>query len=247
MAMTVLQPASQQEVTFADLYGFFKRFVERDTRRLTLLDFGCGRQGYVNLYREHFGRCMALDITDFSHRYTDGVEFMLSDGREIPLPDRSVDVVVAHSVLEHVEDVGHSIGEINRVLKEGGFAYLTVSPLYFSPAGGHQKVGGPGTRRLSDWEHLDPGNGEYYIGTDRAMARNNRGHPLNKLTSAELLGKVGEQPWEILTYRIKAQHDKRLPDFLCKSSLSRVDLYLREFRLIVRKDFSLVGDEIVMA
>src|ERR1700694_3051175 len=102
--MKAAQLDGQHGVFFADLYEVFRRFVERDTRRLTLLDFGSGRNGYVNLYLEHFGRVIALDIVDYPADYTDGIQFLLSDGRKIPLPDRSVDVIVAHSVLEHVED-----------------------------------------------------------------------------------------------------------------------------------------------
>ena len=85
------------------------------------------------------------------------------------------------------------------------------------------------------------------MGTDESLTHNMRGRPLNKLTSAKLLANVGAQPWEILRYRIKAQRDKQLPAFLREGDLSRVDLYVQEFRLVVRKDFSIVDDEIVMA
>jgi SAM-dependent methyltransferase len=237
-------PAARQRVYFDDLYGFFKRFVEHDTSRLTLLDFGCGTRGYVKLYNEHFGRCLALDIIDYPRRYSrEGIEFVLSDGLTIPLADRSVDVVVSHSTLEHVEDLGRTIGELNRILVEGGYVYLTVSPLYFSPSGGHLSTA---TGLLGGWVHLDP-ESRHYVGVDDAPAQNDAGHPLNKLTSARFLAEVGKQPWEIMTYVIKPQIDRPLPDFLRAGGVSRLDLYLREFRFIARKVFSVVDDEIVMA
>jgi SAM-dependent methyltransferase len=230
---------------FADLYGFFKRFVAHDTSRMTLLDFGCGHTGYISLYSEHFGRSLGLDVVDYAAKYDEGIEFVLSNGRDIPLPDRSVDVVVSHSTLEHVEDVEFTIGEMNRVLVDGGHAYLTVSPLYFSAGGGHLRVGHDG-QRLSDWEHLDP-DSPHYLGVDGAPVRINRRDWLNKLTTEGFLAAVGKQPWDIVTYRIKAQRDKPLPPFLRTSNLSRVDLHTKEFRLIARKSFSVVDDEIVDA
>jgi SAM-dependent methyltransferase len=230
---------------FADLHGFFRRFVEHDTSRSTLLDFGCGHTGYISLYSEHFGRSVGLDVVDYAARYDEGIEFLLSNGRDIPLPDRSVDVVVSHSTLEHVEDVEFTIGEINRVLVDGGHAYLTVSPLYFSPGGGHLRVEDD-ARRLSDWEHLDP-DSPHYLGVDGAAVRINRRDWLNKLTTSGLLAAVGKQPWDIVTYRIKAARDKPLPPFLRTSNLSRVDLYTKEFRLIARKGFSIVDDGILDA
>jgi SAM-dependent methyltransferase len=245
------EEASPLEAHFADLYGFFTSVVDHDTRHLTLLDFGCGRTGYVSLYREHFGRSLGLDVVDYARNYDANIEFILSNGRDIPLPDRSVDVVVSHSTLEHVEDVELTVGELNRVLVEGGYAYLTVAPLYFSQGGGHLRAA-PGAGRLTNWEHLDP-ESPHYRGVDSDAARLQRRPQrrqldlLNQLTTTRFLAAVGAQPWDILTYRIKAQHDRPLPGFLCASALSRVDLYTKEFRLIARKSFSIVGDRVLPA
>jgi SAM-dependent methyltransferase len=231
---------------FTSLYAFFKRFVPEDTSRLTLLDFGCGPTGYVNLYSKHFGRCLALDIVDCAGDYhRDEIEFVLSNGRDIPLPDRSVDVVTAHSVLEHVEGIEFTLGELSRVLVEGGYAYLTVSPLYYSPAGGHLRVPGGGPR-LSEWEHLDP-DSPYYMGVDPADAFVGGLNRINKLTSERFLAAVGRQPWDIVTYRIAAESEKPLPSFLRGGDVSRVDLFTKSFRLIARKRFSVVDDEVIEA
>ena len=42
------------------------------------------------------------------------------DGRTIPLPDASIDVVFSSNVLEHVSDLSHMHAEIRRVLAPGG-------------------------------------------------------------------------------------------------------------------------------
>jgi SAM-dependent methyltransferase len=46
---------------------------------------------------------------------------VMSDEQVIPLPDRSVDVVVANWVLEHVRDPVAAAAEIDRVLRSGGW------------------------------------------------------------------------------------------------------------------------------
>jgi SAM-dependent methyltransferase len=44
----------------------------------------------------------------------------------IPAEDASYEVVIAHHVLEHIDDDTRAMGEIFRILKPGGFALLSV-------------------------------------------------------------------------------------------------------------------------
>lgn len=43
-----------------------------------------------------------------------------------PLPDRSVNVIVALNVLEHIEDDENALRQIHRILKPGGYAIIEV-------------------------------------------------------------------------------------------------------------------------
>jgi SAM-dependent methyltransferase len=58
----------------------------------------------------------------------------------IPADDASFDVVIAHHVLEHIDDDHKAMGEIYRIIKPGGFALLSVpvngtrSETYENPA-----------------------------------------------------------------------------------------------------------------
>jgi ubiquinone/menaquinone biosynthesis C-methylase UbiE len=53
------------------------------------------------------------------------VEYRVADGAAIPLPDGSVDAVLANMYLHHMPDPAAAIGEMARVLKPGGRLVIT--------------------------------------------------------------------------------------------------------------------------
>jgi SAM-dependent methyltransferase len=50
----------------------------------------------------------------------------MADARDLPFEDRSVDLVVATDIVEHIDDDAAALREIQRVLRPGGCAILTV-------------------------------------------------------------------------------------------------------------------------
>lgn len=224
----------QKRATFNNLYDFLLSHAP-DARGpgKTILDFGVGRAGYCPLYAPDFGRAIGLDLYDMSQHYA-SIECIVGDGRSIPLGERSVDLIVSHSVLEHVEDLEAAFSEMNRILKVRGYVYLTVSPLYFSHRGSHD-------RALDDWEHLDPSHPKY-MGQHAAGIRGGFAH-LNALTVSQMLEHVGRFPWKIVVLQRVANYSKKIPAFLRESDLNRTDLYTREFRLVAQKMWDYVDDD----
>ncbi len=53
------------------------------------------------------------------------VRYHVSDGERLPLPDASVDAVVANMYLHHAPDPARALGEMARVLRPGGRLVLT--------------------------------------------------------------------------------------------------------------------------
>lgn len=55
---------------------------------------------------------------------------IVADIKNIPIRDGACDMVICDSVLEHVGEVGIAIQEITRVIKKGGYLYVTVPFIY---------------------------------------------------------------------------------------------------------------------
>jgi ubiquinone/menaquinone biosynthesis C-methylase UbiE len=65
--------------------------------------------------------------------------FIEGVGEDIPLEDESVDLILCHTVIEHVRDVPKVISEMNRVLVSGGVIHLEA-PNYVWPFEPHLGV-----------------------------------------------------------------------------------------------------------
>lgn len=100
-----------------------------------LLDIGAGG-GYVSIEMAKLGlRVVSLDISSESinilqrqkrQLHLKNLSVLLSGAEDIPLPDESVNYIVANAVLEHIVQEKKTISEWLRVLKEGGRIFLTV-------------------------------------------------------------------------------------------------------------------------
>jgi SAM-dependent methyltransferase len=102
-----------------------------DIRRLSVLDYGCGDGPDTALLASRGARVRALDLSPdllalaAARIRLDGFEplvtFLCGSAHEIPLSEGSVDVVVGHSILHHL-DLTPAAREVHRVLRPGGRA-----------------------------------------------------------------------------------------------------------------------------
>jgi SAM-dependent methyltransferase len=101
-----------------------------------VLDFGC-YDGYLvrrlralNKIRgvgiDISPRAVALASQAAEQEGLDGLEFVVTDGANLPFPDDSFDVVICSEILEHVPDLDAVLAEIARVLVKGGRLYATM-------------------------------------------------------------------------------------------------------------------------
>jgi SAM-dependent methyltransferase len=94
----------------------------------TLLDAGCGRSAPVlTKFRGKATRLIGVDVVELDSAPA-GVDLIHCDLGRVPLPSASVDVVMARSVMEHIERPLEVYAEVGRLLKPGGhFIFLTAN------------------------------------------------------------------------------------------------------------------------
>lgn len=111
----------------------YNRLLSLDGKQI--LELGCGSAEITRNIAASCTDCRvtALEVDEIAHQknlqLTDlpNVTFGLAGAQEIPLPDKSIDVVFMFKSLHHVplELMDQSIHEIRRVLKPGGLAYIS--------------------------------------------------------------------------------------------------------------------------
>lgn len=103
-----------------------------------VLDLGCGLGGYTEALRERGARVVAADL---SLRTLAGLPriapMVCADALALPFADGAFDLVFCASLLEHVPDGAALLREAWRVVRPGGYGYVSFPPFY-SPRGGHQ-------------------------------------------------------------------------------------------------------------
>jgi 2-polyprenyl-3-methyl-5-hydroxy-6-metoxy-1,4-benzoquinol methylase len=110
-----------------------------------ILDAGCGGGGMPVSLAEEQAHVTAIDLKDrfvqAGERLRDELgirhlRFAQADGLCLPFAARAFEGVLSHAVIEHVADADRYLLECARVLKPGGWMYLSTSP-YLSFAGAH--------------------------------------------------------------------------------------------------------------
>jgi SAM-dependent methyltransferase len=107
-------------------------------RAQTIVDLGCGAGFYTEALRRLGATVIPVD-NDPSELLLIGKPppgVVLADARDLPFDAESVDGVLCSNLLEHTPDADPVIREIERVLRPGGWGYISWTNWY-SPWGGH--------------------------------------------------------------------------------------------------------------
>lgn len=112
------------------LHIIAKTLVEKFSPR-SVLDVGCAEGYLVYAFRELGVQAYGIDISDYaiSHSVGQVREFLLrvdADSEGLPFEDKSLDMVTAIDIVEHLQNYGKLICEIGRVLKLGGIVCVTT-------------------------------------------------------------------------------------------------------------------------
>jgi len=115
------------------------------TRFGRVLDDGCGGGGMCVSFGEEAKSVVGIEPGDrfrdvgqrlAAEKRVANVTFTQADGTALPFRDGSFDLVLSHSVIEHVHDPLSYLKEARRVLARGGVMLLNTAP-YLSTSGSH--------------------------------------------------------------------------------------------------------------
>jgi SAM-dependent methyltransferase len=104
----------------------------------TILDLGCGPGFYTDALRARGAEVTPVDNDPAETTYAGAPPegLVLADAGDLPLAGDSVDGILCSNLLEHTPDADAVIREIERVLRPGGWGYVSWTNWY-SPWGGH--------------------------------------------------------------------------------------------------------------
>ena len=156
-------------------------------RRARVLDVGCG-SGFI---AHHLSALLGSSVVGLDLRESADapIEYLRYDGARFPVPGGSFDAVLLCYVLHHAHDQRAFLGEVRRVLREGGLAvvYEDIPFGWWDRAvcRAHDRAWrrrtGPCTfRREWEWPELF-GSFGFEVVAERALSRwRNLGHPVRR-------------------------------------------------------------------
>jgi SAM-dependent methyltransferase len=109
-----------------------RAIIERELRRLDrpgrAVEIGASGGGNSQVLRDNGWDVLVTEYLEAGVQIARerGFNAIQADARNLPLPDRSFDLLVAFDVLEHIEDDHQAAAEIRRVLRPGGIALIAV-------------------------------------------------------------------------------------------------------------------------
>jgi glycosyltransferase involved in cell wall biosynthesis/SAM-dependent methyltransferase len=128
---------------------FYERLAEKAANEFSLplagkriLDLGCGPGHYTKALRDVGAQVVPAELARESLRSSTGELLSgatLSDATQLPFPDGSFDGVFCSNMLEHTPSTAPVFEELERVLRPGGWAWISWTNWY-SPWGGHEIV-----------------------------------------------------------------------------------------------------------
>lgn len=124
--------AFQAQLILNYLYSFG---VELKGKRV--LDLGSGIGGYSEKMAGEGATVVSFDLMANAVTLDEGCLAVVGNALHVPLATHSVDFVFCASLIEHVTEPQTLMREVARVLRPGGFCYLSFPPFY-SPVGGHE-------------------------------------------------------------------------------------------------------------
>ena len=121
-----------------------------------MLDLCCQWGNHMEHLMAAGADVLGVDIADFSLKPHPRYDFLRSDAQNLALKSNSIDIVFCINAFEHIPDPKSVLNEIHRILKHGGYAFVSFIPVFYSDVGSHM------VEFISEpWAHLKYSDEEY--------------------------------------------------------------------------------------
>lgn len=124
---------AQWQISYIDRIK--ENLLTKDFKKKTLLDIATGR-GYIAIEMAKLGmQVIACDLSfqsiknlgKYKKQFSlKNLQLLNCPAEKIPLPDKSVDYIVANAILEHIPNEKEAIAEWKRILKPHGKMFIAV-------------------------------------------------------------------------------------------------------------------------
>ena len=181
-------------------------------REQRIVDLGCGPGIYTEAMRALGADVMPVDNDPAELRLVGEppAGALLAEATALPMANESVDGVLCSNLLEHVPTVTPVIAEVERVLRPGGWAFISWTNWY-SPWGGHD---------MSPYHYLGPRRGPLlYERLNGPPRKNAYGAGLWAVHVGPTVRLIGSRP-RLRIERVEPRYWPHLA-FLCRVPLLR--------------------------
>lgn len=125
MSLFFFQTVSPRRDVRAKLSEYFDKYL---TRNMEVYDVGCGAKPFGSLLKGKVKRHIGVDIEDGF--YDASLIDLVGTAYDVPIPDGSADAIISSQVIEHLEYPAKALSESKRILRLGGYLFLSFPFLY---------------------------------------------------------------------------------------------------------------------
>lgn len=117
----VLNPKSITDTAYWD---DFLSIVKNYPKDGLFLEIGAADKDQVRIHAGIFSKLIGLNLYFSRLPKSPGVQMINADAQFLPFKNNVFDGVISHHVMEHIENDGIFLNELERILKKGGFAIM---------------------------------------------------------------------------------------------------------------------------
>lgn len=114
-----------------------------------ILDLCCQWGGHMKYIIDIGADVFGADFMDFRIKPHPNYRFLRSDAQRLAIKSNIFDIVLCINAFEHIADPEKVLLEIHRVLRPGGYAFISFAPVFYSDVGSHMADFIP-----EPWAHL---------------------------------------------------------------------------------------------